>query len=396
PSLSPIVLRMAEPVAPQHLAPAAVAGWLTFDPRHRLRHFEASPDRREFTLYYDGDVDGEVRLTVASPLSDAAGNVLDQDPASAGPQPFVLTFTQAGQRAAGLDGAGGGAGVVILGRYAYAAQNGVSADGGRLVAYDLEDPTDPEEEQDVLLPARPGSLSLIRGYSMPVDVRVSNTGAVTNQACEFGDYLAVVTGTVQGPKQLSLYPADPERLRERPVRGVLSRNPLSLVVKSKWDPPFFGYFELGADITSISLLNLPAFRTGVTASSEQRRNLPRDGTPGVDLNGDGDFCDPGEVAPLPFLDPVQPLGLAFTHAPANPRERIEDFDFLSGLGLVATVSRFLDGGVPDNFRVVLSADGQPLDNAVVELPAGARARRLLLLPGVSLATPTNRVVRDLA
>ncbi|MFM7103501.1 MAG: hypothetical protein ACKO3N_20330, partial [Verrucomicrobiota bacterium] len=132
------------------------------------------------------------------------------------------------------------------------------------------------------------------------------------------------------------------------------------------------------------------------ASSEQRRNLPRDGTPGVDLNGDGDYCDPEEVASLPFLDPVQPLGLAFTHAPTNPRERIEDFDFLSGLGLVATVSRFLEGGSPDQFRVVLSADGQPLDNAVVEFPAGARARRLLLLPGVSLATPTNRVVRDLA
>ena len=154
----------------------------------------------------------------------------------------------------------------------------------------------------------------------------------------------------------------------------------SQVNKSKWDPPFLGYFELGESFTSVTLLNLPAFYLGASlrdGAPDKLGKLPHPGKPGVDVNGNGEYCDPGDDAPLPFLDPLHPFGFSYSFAPEDSNERIQDFDFDSGLGMVVVVTEY--PGSSNRMRIVLAADGvDALNTSDVTFDLGLLPKRVLI------------------
>jgi pimeloyl-ACP methyl ester carboxylesterase len=167
-------------------------------------------------------------------------------------------------------------------------------------------------------------------------------------------------------------------------------------VRSRWDPPYLAYFELGADLTSVKLINLASFQRVVDKNGILDSFKVTGGDDGLDQNGDGDFCDPGDRPPTPDGDPFIPPGLAFSVAPHDPLERLIDFDFNSGLGVIFAISSFAANDQPARFHTMLSAgETNNLDNAFITF-TNSQPKRMIFLPAVSLEGPTNRIVRDIA
>lgn len=417
PSLEPILLRFNRAISPDDVGPAA-ANWLMLHGTHTLRRVNVSADRREVTVFYDGPATGPVKLSVGPGLASEDGSGFDQDAGLEGRQAFELEFTQAVGPVVNLDG-DTGAGVLFQGRYAYALERrGME---GLLKVLDLVDPTEPEEVQTVKL-GYPTAMALIPDHSLPGQaMRPVGTNGLP---CDGGDWLAMFTGHANEPKYLQLGRVAGGRVRfgsrlilsgggtdgegkASVAEGVSRTESLSQVVKAKWSAPFLGYFELGADVTSIQLVNLAAFRRAELAGGRVaefsvdrvetglQRETP--GFPGVDANGDGDYCDDGDAWPVPYDDPLRPPGSAFSIAPATRAERYEDFDFDAGLGLVVGISRFVGTNLPPRFATLLaSRTTNSLAGAFVNFGAAETPRRVLLLPALSLETTTNRVVRDIA
>jgi hypothetical protein len=416
-SLEPIVLRFNRALPADDLQPGRL-DWLTLDSAHTLRRVTASGDRREITVFYDGAVTGPVKLTVGPGVQGESGASFDQDGELAGAQAFAMEFTQASGPAVSFEG-NVGAGVVMQGRFAYALERQGTA--GTLKVLDLVDPTEPEELRTVNV-GYPTAMALIPDHSLPG--AVSRTTGVEAPPCETGNWLALFTGHANEPKYLQLGRLGNGRVQFGPrlvlsgggsdedgqpsvIEGVTTTESLSQIVKAKWSPPFLGYFELGADVTSIRLLNLAAFRraelargsigrfTELVPGSPDRVETP--GFPGLDANNDGDYCDVGDQWPVPDKSPLVAPGLAFSMAPKTPQERIEDFDFDGGLGLVVGISRFLGTNGAPRFSTLLAAtDTNDLSRAFVSFGSTETLRRVLLLPALTLETPTNRVVRDIA
>lgn len=398
PPLTPIRLRFNRAL-PAAVLRADQLGWLTFEQPHSVRRVEASADRRDLTVFYDGKPAGPVRLTVGPGVSGESGKPFDQNVTESGAQSFVMDFVQGTGVEIQLDGASG-AGVVLLGRYAYALERPEGR--GALRVFDLHIPEQPEELQSVRL-HYPTAMALIPGYSLP--------GAAGG--CESQNLLALFTGQANEPKFLELGRLHEGRvtLGQRLVlsggrtdaagrsvaANVTTAGSLSQVIKARWDAPYLGYLELGADVTSIQLLNLTSFQRVALAGGSLDTFPLHGGNDGTDANQDGDYCDAGDKLPVPDGDPLRPPGLAFSFAPRIRAERIEDFDFHAGLGLVVSISKFSDASQPPRFSTLLTAgDTNRLDGAIVNFTAGDSLRRVLLLPGTLLETSTNRVNRDLA
>ncbi len=417
PSLEPIVLRFNRAL-PTNVLQSGQLDWLTLDPAHTLRRVSATSDRREITVFYDGAVTGPVKLTVGPGIQGESGASFDQDGESTGAQAFAMEFTQASAPRVNFDG-DSGAGVVMLGRFAYALERRGTA--GTLKVLDLVDPTEPEELRTVNV-GYPTAMALIPDHSLPG--AVSRTAGAVAPPCDTGNWLALFTGHANEPKYLQLGRLGGGRVQFGPrlilsgggsaedglpsvAEGVTTAESLSQIVKAKWSPPFLGYFELGADVTSVRLLNLAAFRraelaggsigrfTELVPGSPDRVETP--GFAGFDANNDGDYCDVGDLWPVPDNNPLVPPGTAFSLAPKTQQERIEDFDFDGGLGLVVGISRFVGTNVPPRFSTLLAAaDANDLSQAFVSFGATETPRRVLLLPALTLETRTNRVVRDIA
>lgn len=417
PSLEPIVLRFNRAL-PANVLQAGQLDWLTLDASHTLRRVAAAGDRREITVFYDGAVTGPVKLTVGPGIQGESGASFDQDGELEGAQAFAMEFTQASSPIVNFDG-DVGAGVVMLGRFAYALERRGTA--GTLKVLDLVDPQEPEELRSVNV-GYPTAMALIPDHSLPG--AASRSAGPDAPPCDGGNWLALFTGHANEPKYLQLGRLGNGRVQFGPrlilsgggsdgngqpsvIEGVTSAESLSQIVKAKWSPPFLGYFELGADVTSIRLLNLAAFRRAELARGKigqfiesvpggpDRVETP--GFAGLDANGDGDFCDAGDQWPVPDNDPLVPPGSAFSMAPKTQQERIEDFDFDGGLGLVVGISRFVGTNLPPRFSTLLAAtDTNDLSKAFVSFGATETLRRVVLLPAVTLETPTNRVVRDIA
>ncbi len=399
PALAPITLRFNRALPVELLEPEQL-DWLTFEGAHFLRRVEPSGDRRELTVFYDGTTKGPVKLTVGSGAQGESGKFFDQDAGTAGKNPFRMEFTQTAGVETVFDGQTG-AGVVMLGRFAYALERGGAS--GKLRVLDLADPGEPDEfdSNDI---GYPTAMALVPNYSLPD----------ADGVCAPLNLLALFTGHANEPKFLQLAQLDDgevtlgQRLllsgggndgsgRPSVAEGVNQVESLSQVVKAKWDAPYLGYFELGADVTSIKLLNLTSFHRVELQKGRLDSFGVGGGNDGVDANGDGDFCDAGDQLPVPSGDPLVTPGLAFSFAPKTRAERIEDFDFHAGLGLVVSVSRFLGGDLPPRFSTLLAAsDTNSLDGAIVSFTTSDTVRRVLLLPGTTLQTPTNQVSRDLA
>lgn len=389
PSLSPIQIRFTRALPAELFLPGRPE-WVTFDDKHRLLSMQPSSDRREVTFYYDGDKKADVRLTLSS--------AVDQDPATEKADSFTLKFSQAGQRSGSLDEGDSGGGVVMQGRFAFALDRRASG-GGRLLSFDLKNPAEPEQVDAFSLDQRPTTLTLIPDYSLPT-IKVNGDGVPESSGCEPSSMAAVFIGGSTELKRLRLIrmkEGSPGEFDPTSANLVLSRSESSTVVKSRWDPPFLGYLELGADVTSVTLLDLTAVHAAQTLSPADLARLPQKGDAGLDQNGDGDYCDAGDRLPSPIQDGVHPPGFSFSFAPTRPSERIQDFDHLSDIGLVAVVTAFSDGSESNRFRVVLSARvSGPLDEAAVLFPAGRVPKRVTLLRSVLLQTPKASLVRDLA
>lgn len=409
PALTPIRIRLNEPVPSAALADP-VPAWVSLDGAHKVVRVEPSADRREVTVYYSGSPSGEVRLTFGTGLQDAAGNDFDQEPGP-GLQAFTTAFHQVSPVPASLPDLANGGGVVLLGRYAYAIDR--AGTSGRLVSYDLADPANPVKVTSQVLPDLPTSLSLVRRYDLPVGVTVGADGKGTFTKTATRDLLAVFTGSSTQTKRLRLVEVADGQMVPGAALGLDGGNivatpgggtgadvgdtvtaPPLQVVKSRWDPPFLGYFSLGADATSVTLLDLTAFDIAARRGGSLAA-FPLRGDPGLDANGDGDYVDAGDRVPLPARNAFLPPGLAFSHVPSDARDRIQDFDFDAGLALVATVN--VDASGRGLLRVALAATTNSLTNAVVAFAADLRPKRVLLLPAQTLAPPggTN-IVRDLA
>ena len=400
PSLSPIQLKFNEPLASAWLEPEHWADWLDFAGGHHVIGVTASADRRELVIRYDGPVDGEVRLVVGPPLSDDQGNVFDADSLTPGNQGHTLQFIQTGQPVQTLDDLGRdlaqGGGVVFQGAFAYALER-VGGEVGRLLSFDLSVPSKPTVRDSLELGAWPTTLALIPSLPLRVGVTVVD-GKASGGECTNLSFVAVFTGAANDLKQLTLVPSVgdlPGRLDRRTARVLLSRSEAAQIVKSKWDAPFLGYLELGGDVTSLSLLDLNATYLFAT-DAEVRRGAPRGGAPGNDANGDGNYCGEGEFPPLPASGGGIVPGLQFSYAPADPDERLQDFDFASGAGQVAVVTASRAGTAPGTFRLVLTPGAEDLNEAVVKFTGAERPKRVLLLPAQRTETPTGTAVRDLA
>lgn len=400
PALTPIRIRFNRSL-PASLVATPPYDWLAFTGGHFLRRVEADSERREITVYYDGPTTGPVRLSVGPGITGESGKAFDQDPQEAGQQSFALGFVQARSVVELLEG-NTGAGAALLGRFGYTLER--EGTGGRLGVWDFGTPDEPERVRDIRT-GYPTAMALIPGYTLPA-------AGAADGACVRENLLAVFTGHANEPKYLQLGRiqgsqitlgrrlvlsggASDEDGRPSVDEGVTQAESLSQIVKAKWDPPYLGYFELGADVTSVKLINLHAFRR-----VEQRGGSLDgfgDATDGTDANGDGDFCDPGDVVPSPDRSPLTPPGMAFSFAPKVATERYDDFDFHAGSGLVVTVGRFLTGTNAPRFTTVLAAsDPNPLTNAFVVFPKGDFLRRVFLLPATTVDDGTNLVSRDLA
>jgi hypothetical protein len=389
PALTPILLRFNEPIPEGYLLPENL-GWLSFDQTHFLRNIEASGDRREILVRYDGKTDNEVRLSIGSALTDSSQNPFDQNAAETGNQSFDLVFTQLAPREAPLTDSSAGGGAVLLGRYAYT----LDRTAGRLLSYDVENPAEPELEDTLALDAFPTTLTPVPGFVLPAAIRFEG-GQPKADGTRTNSFIAAFTGGAQDVKRLHLVPVEDGEFGDAQV-GTLTVNPAAQIVKSKWDPPFMGYFELGADVTSISLLNLTAFDIK-TRPAFDALTLPALGTAGVDADNNGSFCETNDVLPLPSRRGDEPPGLAFSYAPLDPQERIQDFDFDSSLGLVVATHMPVGSGGVGNLRVVLAAtSAQSLSNALVPFPAGLRPKRVVLLPAVPLQSSNSFVIQDIA
>lgn len=388
PSLSPITIRFTRPL-PAELFQAGRPEWVTFDDKHRLLSMQPSADRREVVFFYDGEKEGDVRLTLSS--------AVDQDPATEKADSFTLKFSQAGQRSGSLDEGDTGGGVVMQGRFAFTLDRKASG-GGRLLSFDLENPAEPELVDTFSFDQRPTTLSLIADYPLPT-IHVNGDGVPESSGCEPSSMVAVFVGGGTELKRLRLIRMKddaPGEFQTTSANVVLSRSESSTVVKSRWDPPFLGYLELGSDVTSVTLLDLTAVHAAQTLSPAELARMPQQGSAGLDQNGDGDYCDAGDRLPAPIQDGVHPAGFSFSFAPTRPSERIQDFDHLSDIGLVAVVTAFSDGSESNRFRVVLAARvSGALDDAAVLFPQGRLPKRVMLLRSVLLQTSKGSLVRDL-
>ncbi|MGV3774770.1 MAG: Ig-like domain-containing protein, partial [Verrucomicrobiales bacterium] len=399
PALNPITLRFNRAL-PVEILQSGQLDWLAFGTSHFLRRVVPTSDRREITVFYDGQTTGPVRLIVGPGITGESGRSFDQNNLEPEAQTFEVAFSQTTGTVLDFEGQTG-AGVVMNGRFAYALERNGSA--GALRVFDFEDPTAPLDLRSIRL-GYPTAMALIPNYSLPGE----------DGGCLSQNLLAMFTGHANEPKFLQLGTLkegvvtfgeklvlsgggnDGRGRRSVAADSTLAES-LSQIVKSKWDPPYLGYFELGADVTSIKLINLASFQQIALKQGVLDGFAVGGGNDGVDANGDGDFCDTGDQVPQPDGDPLMTPGMAFSFAPGTREERIEDFDFHAGLGVVVTISRFIGITQSPRFSTVLSAgETNTLDAAFVEFTSFDTPRRVILLPATTLQTITNRISRDIA
>jgi pimeloyl-ACP methyl ester carboxylesterase len=390
---TPILFRLSAPVAPENLASPS---WITLEPADRfsLTHVAATPDRRQITVWYrvKGQQAGGLDVTLAPP-------VINQEPSGTGaPVAYTYHLDLSPDVSALVNGealsAGGGA--VAHGQFVYALDrtwvegqdadgNPITVPGGKVVRYALQkEGADLRlaREDQTSLPARPMDLVLIPNYPLarhqqpPLPAR---------------DYLAVFNGD-PGDKQflnvfrigengslINFFPGAP------PVVNLA----VSQVVKSRWDPPYLAYLELGAGFTSVSLLNFNAFTIGfqlLRTDPDTLASFPDAGVAGVDVNNDGDFVDAGESPPLPGSREGEVFGKEFSWAPEDATEQVTDFDFNADFGLLGVTFKKRGGTDKNGFIMVLGGPEGQLDEKTARVTFDEEPKRVSLFTDLTLLT----------
>jgi PKD repeat protein/pimeloyl-ACP methyl ester carboxylesterase len=371
-----------------------------------------SSDRREATVHYR--ITGtpvDLTLGFNGQYFDQRGGGGD-DGQTSSPPTYMITF--APERALSVTGTQvvSGAGAVTLGRYSYALDRNNGA--GRLLVYELQDDGEvafeDEENLDRRL-GRPNDIVLIPSYALQgisdgartfrpdpsksADENKAAGIAAASQAgaiVEAASYIAIVGGDPTSGSWLQVFKVDAS---DGSLEGMLTGGavPLttgnSLIVGIKWDAPFLGVQEIAAGTTSVRLINFNRLVNGFELMEENPdllESLPNDGIAGIDLDNDGAFVSVGERAPLPGRHDGLIFGTEFTWAPISGDQRITDFAFHGGSGLLAVTFRQVGASPASGLAMILGGTAGLLDpdSAQVSwaLPSGGQeAKRLLLLTG---------------
>jgi RHS repeat-associated protein len=389
--------------------------------------FELSRDQRELSfVLYDVNPETDYSITLSSSIMDLAGNSFDQDPSTAANDSYTMVLRTApvtapdeGQFAEQSRGGG----VVIKGIHAFALER-AGTGGNALLVHDLSNPNAPQLLARLPLPGYPRDLALIPDYSF-----VRKPGAPVERK----DLLAVVGGDLGAAfdddgnvafagQYLRLIdisdPASPKRLASRNI----TLSPAVAVTKIQWAPPVMAYLEFGIVCTDnvfssqcipnqqIGLVDLQSFIIGEFLTQEEFRELPPDPTPGEDLNGDGDYVDPGETLPLPGSRPFEFAGKVGAITLDDSTQAIRDFEFDTSTGHLSVVLGDGKEVAPDgsivsgtfrnpSFRILISGGSRiAAENwslSSVEFP-GLRPKRVFARFGVPLVTDDESRTADLA
>ncbi len=391
----PLVLRFSAPLRVG--MEAAVGDWLT-PVGARVVSVEMSADRKTATVAFLAAPGASLSFTILPELLGANEKAFDQDPATDGDQSQTLLMQMVPSLETALAGIESGGGVAVQGAYAYVLERFGPLDGA-VVVYELSSGA-PVRVAEASVPGYPRDLALIPHYSYRLSEAVS---------CTTGNLLAVVGGVAGAETFQYLWvfdvsnPSSPQRLAAAPVTFAISA-----LNKVQWSPPFLAYLESGADVTSVALVNLQTFVIGLNAGEDEINAFPADGRVGVDANRDGDFCDDGDVLPLPIRNAPEFFGKDFTIT-VNTTQRIQDFDFDADEGLVGLTlgGGFRRGpnGLPDTGNVALpsyttafSGLGRPdPDRATVAFQAGDIPKRVAIMTSVLLRdTAGGETRRNLA
>ena len=262
--------------------------------------------------------DTEYAVTLGASIKDISGNHL-AGPERTNSQSFVFTFRTA-PLSLGLFPAVGeevGVGVQILGNRAFLMKR-VGTKRGKLEAYDLSTPLSPRKIGEVSIPEYPRDMLLIPAYSYwwrnpalggPVTNVAQISTVVTNDLLVAVGGLAGA-GTFQWMRVYDLKNPDQWSVVSPFVAGgILAIDGLSLPSALRWSAPALSYLETGSP-DRISVLDLQSWLIGTLVADTQSgfNSLPLHGRPGTDLNGDGDYADPGELPTLPARLPLEFLG----------------------------------------------------------------------------------------
>jgi RHS repeat-associated protein len=358
-----------------------------------------SADQRELTMvYYDLKPETEYTLTVTSGIRDLLGNRLDQEPESSGETSYVLNFRTAPLIEGTLPGIQQGEGVVTKGIYAYALERAGPLDGA-VVVFDLSDPANPVRAAEFSVPGQPRDLVLIPQYSF-----LRRPGALV----ETKDLIAVMGGKI-GQGQFGQYlwiidvsdPMNPRRV----AATVVNNSPVVAVTKVFWDPPMLGYLEIG-DVSAIGVVNLQAFIYGLNLTPSEFAQLPAQGDPGLDADGDGNFVGPDDRLPLPARMSPSFAGKGFSFVLPDSEQLISDFSLAYGgsfVGVAVQGGYLLDETgrrtgqrAPGAYRTLYDQDMYlPREEASFEFP-GASPTRVTMLFNFPLPMDGAIHVMDLA
>lgn len=411
PANTPVTLKFNAVPHPEWLEPENWESWLTLKD-HEIVAVQAKPESREITIQYFGRTFDPLNLTVSLPLQSVDGTEFNQTGNTNTPAAFTYTMHTSAPVEAELPELYSGAGVQIRGAYAYAIEG--SGGQGSLKVYSLLDPHAPVLEQTVDFDTQPTDLLIVDRYPLADDVKPTASSTLESQwTRSTGSFVCVFSGMPSPAefaesKFLTAFRIAPSGTVHQtgPYAGgaemsaAVSLNPASVITKSKWDPPFLGFLDFSSEGAGLNLLNFQEFYSGYTMPFELRDDLPIETIPGRDANRDGDFTDLGttnrfsDFPPLPGRGEA-PFGKEFSWAPLNPDELLLDFDFSSKYGLVAAITRDRTEGRP-RFWTVLSRYPVDLTDAFVSFDVDERARRVLLLPAVTVDTPTGPALKDLA
>lgn len=347
----PLEVTFDEPISRAVLQEAGV---VSVSPPAGAVTLDLSPDQLTLRVFLNGlQPDTAYTATFGTAIKDLNGNRLDADPATPGNQPFLFPFRTAPVPLAVLPGLGldAGAGAAIHGNYAYVIERR-DQQRGRLAVYDLGNPRAPQAVGEYSLPPFPRDLVFIPQYSFawtngaPGTITTNSfTNVLTRPLVAVVGGL-VGEGTFQWLRVLDVSnPSAPSLVAGR----ALNFSGLTTASRLRWNAPVLAYLE-NAGPDSISLVNLQELIIATTLPPAEYLKLPPNGRPGLDLNGDGDYVDEGELLPLPARFPIDFGGKVAAFGLTETSQGIVDFDV--GLG-----GAFL--GVIADAGFVLGNDGLP-------------------------------------
>lgn len=335
----PLEINFDEPISRAVLQEAGV---VSVSPAAGVVTLDLSSDQLTLRVFFNSlQPDTAYTATLGTAIKDLKGNRLDADPVAPDDQPFLFPFRTAPVPAAVLPGLGldAGAGAAIHGNHAYVIERR-DAQRGRLVVYDLTNPRTPQAVGEYSLPPFPRDLVFIPEYSFAWTNGAAGPVTTNSFTNVFTRPLVAVVGglvgegTFQWLRVLDVSnPAAPSLVAGR----ALSQSGLTTASRLRWSAPVLAYLE-NASPDSISLVNLQTLIIATTLPAAEYLKLPPDGRPGLDLNGDGDYVDDGEILPLPARFPVDFGGKEAAFGLADTTQGMADFDVGLGgafLGVIA-------------------------------------------------------------